>query len=62
MQPVTHITPQPWMTEPASAKVMAALTGAPSDRLVALFVGGCVRDSLLGREVGDIDIATRPGA
>lgn len=49
------------MTAPATASVMAALNaGGASDPagLVALFVGGCVRDSLLDRDVGDIDIAT----
>lgn len=58
MQPVAHITPLPWMTAPATAVVMEALTGGLSSDLVALFVGGCVRDSLLSRPVGDIDIAT----
>lgn len=44
-----------WMRAPATRKVMAALTtgGQP-----ARFVGGCVRDSLLGRPIADIDIAT----
>jgi len=45
---------QPWMTAPATQKVMAALHAAGPAR----FVGGCVRDALLGRAVGDIDIAT----
>ena len=58
MEPVTHIEPQSWMTAPATAAVMAALGVGQSNGLVALFVGGCVRDSLLAREVGDIDIAT----
>jgi len=57
MEPVTHIRPQSWMTAPATAAVMQALIGADTG-LVALFVGGCVRDALLGRSVGDIDIAT----
>lgn len=58
MEPVTQIAPHPWMTAPATAKVMAALGVGKTSALVALFVGGCVRDSLLAREVGDIDIAT----
>jgi len=58
MEPVTHIQPQSWMTAPATATVMAALGARETTALVALFVGGCVRDSLLGRDVGDIDIAT----
>jgi poly(A) polymerase len=49
-----QITPLPWMTEPATRAVMAAL-GADNAR----FVGGCVRDALLQRPVLDIDIATR---
>ena len=58
MEPVTHIEPQSWMTAPATTTVMAALDTGEGNGLVALFVGGCVRDSLLGRDVGDIDIAT----
>ena len=45
---------QPWMTSEPTRKVMAAL-GAIGE---ARFVGGCVRDALLGRPVVDIDIAT----
>ena len=46
------------MTAPATVKVMAALHAGDTGGQVALFVGGCVRDSLLDRVVGDIDIAT----
>ena len=51
---MTHAPPlagQPWLRAPASRRVLEALTagGRP-----ARFVGGCVRDGLLGR--------TRPGA
>jgi poly(A) polymerase len=45
----------PWMSAPATAAVMAALEAAKGQ---ARFVGGCVRDALLGIELGDIDIAT----
>jgi len=58
MEPVTQIQPPPWMTAPATVAVMAALRAGDETGLVALFVGGCVRDSLLDREAGDIDIAT----
>ncbi len=61
MEPVAQIEPQAWMTAPATDAVMAALTepdAAGPGGLVALFVGGCVRDSLLDRAVGDVDIAT----
>jgi poly(A) polymerase len=47
-----RIAPPPWTTEPATRAVMVALKGD------ARFVGGCVRDTLLGRPIGDIDIAT----
>jgi poly(A) polymerase len=58
MEPVTKISPQPWITASATTAVMAALNAGDETDLVALFVGGCVRDSLLGREARDIDIAT----
>jgi poly(A) polymerase len=41
-----------WATDQASHAVMTALKGD------ARFVGGCVRDTLLKRPIGDIDIAT----
>src|SRR5687768_9313087 len=49
---------QPWLESPATRAVMAALeaAGGPGS---ARFVGGCVRNSLLGQSVDDIDIATR---
>ena len=45
-----------WLTAPASRQVLRALmAGGKSAR----FVGGCVRDGLLGREPGpDLDLAT----
>jgi poly(A) polymerase len=48
---------QPWMSDPATVAVMAALEarGGPG---CARFVGGCVRNTLMGIAVGDIDIAT----
>ena len=44
-----------WLDHPGTAAVMHALDGAGGQ---AFFVGGCVRDAVLGRPVGDIDIAT----
>ena len=41
-----------WVTAPAPRAVMAALDGQ------GYFVGGCVRNALLGTAVADIDIAT----
>lgn len=50
-----------WMTAPPTRAVMGALTGAGGE---SRFVGGCVRNALLGRPIDDIDIATtlRPEA
>ena len=55
MQPSDRLDPQPWMTAPETVAVMAALSAAGGE---ARFVGGCVRDAMLGRKVSDIDIAT----
>ncbi|CAD0184514.1 CCA-adding enzyme [Ruegeria sp. THAF57] len=44
-----------WASDPATQKVCAALTDG---RAQALFVGGCVRNALLGAPASDIDIAT----
>jgi len=41
-----------WATDKASRALMAALKGD------ARYVGGCVRDTILKRPIGDIDIAT----
>lgn len=50
-----RLAPQPWMT--AAQRVMDALEAArPAS---ARFVGGCVRNALLGEPVSDIDIATQ---
>ena len=48
---------QPWLRASATRAVMAALeaTGGPG---CARFVGGCVRNALIGAPVADIDIAT----
>ncbi|MEZ5832777.1 MAG: CCA tRNA nucleotidyltransferase [Dongiaceae bacterium] len=55
MKPDLHRLPQPWMTEGPAARVMRALTAEGDE---ARFVGGCVRDALVGRKIRDIDIAT----
>jgi poly(A) polymerase len=55
VQAVSRIEPLAWMTEPATASVLAALS---AEGTVVRFVGGSVRDALLGREMDDIDIAT----
>jgi poly(A) polymerase len=53
--PVDRIPPPAWITEAATQAVLAALLDAGG---AARFVGGAVRDTLLGRAVGDVDIAT----
>jgi poly(A) polymerase len=53
--PTGRIAPQPWMQAPETEAVLAALGARGA---VVRFVGGCVRDALSGRPVGDIDIAT----
>jgi poly(A) polymerase len=50
-----RIAPQPWMREPATRAVLDALGKAG---IAARFVGGCVRDAILDREIADIDLAT----
>lgn len=49
---------QPWLESQATRAVMRALE-ATGGAGCARFVGGCVRNSLLGQPVDDIDIATR---
>ena len=50
-----RIAPQQWMAEPATRVVLDALSAGGVE---ARFVGGAVRDALLGLPIGDIDIAT----
>ena len=52
---MTKVVRQPWMAEPPTRVLFAALGQAG---IVARFVGGCVRDALLGRQIADIDLAT----
>ena len=46
---------QPWVTDPATRRLFAALEAKGSP---ARFVGGCVRNALIGQPISDIDIAT----
>ena len=55
MQPAGTIPPQDWMT---SADTHAVVDALGADGQTVRFVGGCVRDALIGQPVGDIDIAT----
>jgi poly(A) polymerase len=54
---MTRLPPQPWLTAAPTRRVMEALEKARPG--CARFVGGCVRNSLMGEEVADIDIATQ---
>ncbi len=49
-----RLSPRPWMTAPETRLLLAALAAAGVE---ARFVGGCVRDALLGRDTADIDLA-----
>ena len=53
-----RIEVQPWMTSAPTRRVFAALEarGGPD---CARFVGGCVRNAVVGRPIDDIDIATK---
>jgi poly(A) polymerase len=55
MNPSGRLADTHWLEEPALKAVLAAL-GA--DGAVVRLVGGCVRDALAGRPIGDVDIAT----
>ncbi|MCW9034992.1 MAG: CCA tRNA nucleotidyltransferase [Alphaproteobacteria bacterium] len=55
LSPVGQLSPQTWMEEPGLKAVVAALTVEGTE---IRYVGGCVRDSLVGRIVSDVDIAT----
>lgn len=46
-----------WFTKPSTKKVLATLNAAAPEG--SRFVGGCVRNTLLGEPVSDIDIATQ---
>lgn len=54
---MTTIGVQPWMAQPETRRVIDALE-ARGSRGCARFVGGAVRNSLMGLPVDDIDIAT----
>lgn len=47
-----------WLSWPQCRAVMAALHDGAGGEVVARYVGGAVRDALIGRPVRDIDIAT----
>ena len=49
------LAPQPWQEAPGMDRLLRALDAS---RKQTRFVGGCVRDSLIGAEVSDVDLAT----
>ena len=53
-----RLPPVDWLDDPRTVAVMDALE-AEGGADCARFVGGCVRNSLIGRAADDIDIATR---
>lgn len=55
MTAASRLDPQPWMGAPATTSVIRALKAGGAE---VRFVGGCVRDALLGRAVKDIDLGT----
>lgn len=57
MSAPTSIADAPWLTDAATHAVVAALDSGPA-RPAMRFVGGCVRNTLLLLDAGDIDIAT----
>lgn len=58
IDPARTITPPDWMDDPAIRLVFDALTDTGAIDPQVLFVGGCVRNTVLGLPPGDIDIAT----
>ena len=54
---MTAITHAPWLKAAETQKLIAALEVARAGG--SRFVGGCVRNTLMGRAVDDIDVATQ---
>jgi poly(A) polymerase len=54
---MTVLSGQDWLTASATRAVLAALEAAGGPGC-ARFVGGCVRNALMGKPIDDIDIAT----
>lgn len=54
MIPAGKLAPPAWMIDAPTQRLFAALDAG---RIAARFVGGCVRNAVLGREVDDLDLA-----
>ena len=50
------LPPSPWEMRDGMAELLRALGAETGD---TRYVGGCVRDTLLGLDVSDVDLATR---
>ena len=53
---MTRLPDAPWRTRPGMDRLLAALDAKGG---ATRYVGGCVRDALLGLEQSDVDLATR---
>lgn len=53
---MTHLPDAPWRSRPGLDKLLTALDAKGG---ATRYVGGCVRDALLGLEQSDVDLATR---
>ena len=54
MKPAGRLAAAAWMNDGPSRRLFAALDGAG---VTARFVGGCVRNTVAGRAIDDIDLA-----
>lgn len=54
---MSDLSDQPWLTDPATVPVLDALEASGGPGCVR-FVGGCVRNALMGQPVDDIDLST----
>lgn len=52
------VSDQAWLTDPATRAVLDALQAVGGPDCVR-FVGGCIRNALMGQTVDDLDLATR---
>ncbi|HEX8471597.1 MAG TPA: CCA tRNA nucleotidyltransferase [Brevundimonas sp.] len=52
------VADEPWLKSPATRAVLTALQAEGGPDCVR-FVGGCVRNTLMGQKVDDLDLATR---
>lgn len=59
IEPAKKISPPLWMQDGSPAHKIMQVLNIEEKHPMALFVGGCVRNTLLGKPVSDIDIATR---